>query len=98
MAQKVQTLIVKTAIGCDHCKSCGSCGTRIEEALYREKGIKRVDVDDKKMEIKVVYNSEKVTPQIIRTTIAANGFDADDVKALPEAVAKLDGCCRGEEE
>ncbi len=98
MAQKVQTATIKTTIACDHCKTCGSCGARIEEALYKQKGIKRVDIDDKQMEIKVVYNTEKTTLDQIRNTIANNGFNADDVKAPAEALAKLDGCCRGEAE
>lgn len=95
--QKVQTLKIKTKIACDHCKMCGSCGERIEKALYLQKGVKRVDVDDKNMEIVVVYNSDKITTDKIRETITDNGYDADDKKATPESYAKLDGCCKGEE-
>ncbi len=91
---KIQTIRIKTNINCDHCKQCGSCSGRIENALYKEKGIKRVDVDDKKMEIKVVYNTQKIDASKIKETIAANGFDADDKKALPEAIARLDDCCK----
>jgi mercuric ion binding protein len=95
--QKVQTVNIKTRIACDHCKMCGSCSARIEKALYSQKGVKRVDVDDKKMEIVVVYNSEKINADKIKEAIAHNGYDADDIKATPESYAKLDGCCRGEE-
>ncbi len=94
---KIKTVNIKTRINCDHCKQCGSCSDRLEKALYNEKGIKRVDVDDKKMEIKVVYLTQKITADKIRETIAANGFDADDKKAPAEAVARLDDCCRGAE-
>lgn len=94
---KIQTVDIKTKITCDHCMMCGSCGARIEKALYDKKGIKRVDVDDKAHIIKVVYNTEKITLKEIRNMIAANGYDADDVKAPAETVAKLDGCCKGEE-
>lgn len=94
---KIQTIRIKTKINCDHCKQCGSCGSRLENALYKEKGVKRVDVDDKKMEIKVVYNTQKTDAGKIKETIAANGFDADNIKASPEAIARLDDCCKGAE-
>jgi mercuric ion binding protein len=98
MAQnKIQTVKIKTRIACDHCKMCGSCGSRIEKALYNQKGVKRVDVDDKKMEIIVVYNTGKISKDKIRETITNNGFDADDKKATPESIAKLDDCCKGQE-
>lgn len=92
-----EILRVKTRISCDHCRMCESCGKRIENALYDQKGIKRVDVDDKKMEIVVVYHKAKTSPDRIRQAITAQGYDADELKAPPEAVAKLDGCCRGAE-
>jgi copper chaperone CopZ len=94
---KIKTVHIKTRISCDHCRQCNSCSGRLEKALYNEKGIKRVDVDDKKMEIKVVYHTQKITADKIRETIAANGFDADDKKAPAEAVALLDDCCKGAE-
>lgn len=94
---KVKTADIKTKINCDHCKICPSCSARLEKTLYDQKGVKRVDVDDQKKIIKVVYNTDKITLEAIRNTIAASGYDADDVKAPAEAFAKLDGCCRGEE-
>src|SRR5688572_24701680 len=63
---KVQTIKIKTRIACDHCKMCSSCGARIEKALYSHKGVKRVDVDDKKMETVVVYNTDKITTDKIK--------------------------------
>ena len=96
--QKIQTVKIKTRIACDHCNLCGSCGKRIENALYAQKGVKRVDVDDKNMEIVVVYNTEKTSPEALRTVISQNGYDADDLRATPESYAKLDGCCKGEAE
>jgi periplasmic mercuric ion binding protein len=93
---KIKTVDIQTSIACDHCKQCESCGARIEKALYKEKGIKRVDIDDKKMKIKVVYNTQKISLDKIRNTIANNGYNADDVKATPESMALLDGCCKGE--
>lgn len=94
---KIKTILIKTRINCDHCLQCNSCGSRLEKALYDVKGIKRVDVDDKKMLIKVAYHSDKVSPEIIRTTITESGYDADDKKAPDEAVARLDTCCLEQE-
>lgn len=91
---KVETVEIKTVVYCDHCKQCESCGGRLETAVYDLKGIKRVDVDDKTMIVKVVYNPKKISSDAIRTAIAKSGYDADDRKAEPEAVAKLDDCCR----
>ena len=36
----------------------------------------------------------KTNPADIRQAIAGTGYDADEVKAMPKAVAKLDECCR----
>lgn len=94
---KVKTAEIKTTINCDHCKVCPSCSARLEKAVYGQKGVKRVDVDDQKKIIKVVYNADKVSLDAIKNTIANAGYDADDVKAPSEAFAKLDGCCRGAE-
>jgi len=91
---KIASLSVKTTFYCDHCKQCGSCGERITEAVFTEKGIKRVDIDEKEMAINVVYNTRKTDADKIRKAIAASGFDADELKAEPTAVAALDACCK----
>ena len=91
---KVETVEIKTVVYCDHCKQCESCGGRLETVVYDLKGIKRVDVDDKTMTVKVVYNPKKISADAIRNAIAKSGYDADDVKAEPEAIAKLDDCCK----
>lgn len=93
---KVKTVVIKTTINCDHCKQCESCGSRLETALYDMKGVKRVDIDPTKMEIKVAYNAQKLDLIKIKQTIAETGYDADDVKAAPEAIAKLDNCCKSD--
>lgn len=97
LAQKekpVKTLAVKTTIYCDHCKICESCGGRILKELYNETGIKNTSVDPKANVISVTYDERKITPEQIRKKIAQMGFDADEVKADAEAVARLDDCCK----
>lgn len=92
--KRVQTAVIKTTIYCDHCKICESCGGRILKQLYNEDGIKNTEVDSKTNTIKVVYDTKKISLAQIRTKISQMGFDADEVKAVPEAVAKLDDCCK----
>ena len=91
---KSDTLIVQTKIYCDHCNECESCRPRIEQELRFTKGVKFSEVNAANQTITVIYNPAKTNPEAIRKAIANTGFDADDVKAGPEAVAKLDGCCK----
>lgn len=90
----VKTAVIKTMIYCDHCKICESCGGRILKELYNESGIKSTSVEPKANTISVIYDSRKISIEQIRQKISQMGFDADEVKADPKAVAKLDDCCR----
>jgi len=90
----VQTALIKTAIYCDHCKACESCGHRLEKTLLKEKGVQMITLDDKAMTIKVVYNSKKTDLNTIRTAISKLGYDADNIKADVAAYDSLDGCCK----
>jgi Copper chaperone len=94
-AQKtIEDCTIKVDFACDHCLKCESCGPRIEKAIYTEKGIKRVEIDEKKQTVRVVFNSTKTNEQAIKQAIANAGFDAGDIKANPEAYSKLDDCCK----
>ncbi len=90
---KAETIVIKTTIYCDHCKECGSCGGKIEKDLGFNKGIKLVKLDEKAMTITVTFNPKKTTSDEIRKAISKYGYDADDVKADPDAYSKLDECC-----
>ena len=93
--QKVtQTAIIKTAIYCDHCKVCESCGGKLQKDLLKEKGVQMITLDEKAMTIKVVYNSKKTDLNRIKTAISKLGYDADDIKADAIAYESLDGCCK----
>jgi hypothetical protein len=46
------------------------------------------------MTITITYNTTKTTPEQLKQAISKIGFDADDIKADPKAVAKFDGCCK----
>lgn len=91
---KTETLLIKTRIDCDHCKQCESCGTRIHDAIWDLKGIKRVKISPSENTITVKYNPAKTDPEQIRKAIAQAGFQADDQPADPEGYAQLDDCCK----
>ena len=40
------------------------------------------------------YNAKKTDLQTIKTAISKLGYDADELKADPEAYENLDGCCK----
>lgn len=92
--KKTDTLFVKTQIYCDHCLECGSCAGNINTSMAGLYGIKKVEIQPAQKRIIVIYNSTKTTPDKIREAISSAGFDADNVLAKPDAVAKLDGCCK----
>jgi len=94
-AQKtVQTATIKTAIYCDHCKACETCGDKFNRTLLKEKGVQMVVLDEKAMTIKVTFNSKKTSLDNIKQAISKLGYDADDIKAEPLAYAGLDDCCK----
>ncbi len=94
-AQKaVQKVIIKTAINCDHCKKCETCGDVLEKTLLKEKGIQMITLDEKAMTITVIYNTKKTDLSVIKDAISKLGYDADDVKADPAGYEKLDRCCK----
>lgn len=94
---KVATINIKASIYCDHCNRCESCGDRLKNAVYSEKGIKRVDIDEKTKTLTVAYNTKKTSAEQIRLAISKVGFDADSVKGDPVAYKKLDDCCQKQE-
>ncbi|HEX9979622.1 MAG TPA: cation transporter [Flavobacterium sp.] len=92
--KKTEKAVIKTAIYCDHCKECETCGKQFNAGLLKINGVKMVEVDETDMTITVYYNPQKTELQAIKTAIAKSGYDADELKADPDAYEKLDGCCK----
>lgn len=90
----METAVIKTRIYCDHCLQCESCSGKLEHQLFFSKGIKSIKLDDKAMTLTVTYKPDKITLDEIRQAISKLGYDADEVKADPDAYSKLDGCCK----
>ena len=91
---KKATVEIKTKIYCDHCLKCADCSGNINMALRKYPGVKKTEIKPGENKIVVVYNPKKTSPERLRKLISDAGFDADDVKANPDSVAKLDTCCR----
>ena len=91
---KNEKAVIQTTIDCDHCKVCETCGQNFQENLYKIKGLKMYELDEKAMTLTVFYNGKKTTLNEIKTAITKLGYDADEMKADPNAYEKLDGCCK----
>jgi len=88
--QKTQkeTIVIQTNGVCEQCK------TRFEENIPYLKGVTDVSYDLKSSRLTVTFNKSKTTADDIRKKVSNLGYDADQVKANPEARAKLPACCR----
>lgn len=73
---------------------CESCKKRIEDELKRVDGVQKAVVDFKRKTTKVTYITDRTNIENIKTTIANTGYDADDVKADPDAFNRLPKACR----
>lgn len=91
---KTEQATIKISINCEHCKMCETCGELFEAKLYKIKGLKKYVLNEEAKTLIVYYNPKKTNLQEIRTYISELGYDADDVKAAPDAYDKLDGCCK----
>jgi periplasmic mercuric ion binding protein len=73
---------------------CESCKQRVEDYMVREPGVSKVTADFKRKTVKVTFMTERTNIENLKTGIANLGYDADDVKANPEAQARLPKACR----
>lgn len=95
VAQKTtEKAVIKTHLYCDHCKKCETCGQKFSKEMLKLKGVRMYELDEKSMTFTIYYNSKKTDLQAIREGISKLGYDADEIKADPEAYESLDGCCK----
>lgn len=73
---------------------CESCKKRVEDDLKRIDGIQKYTVDFKRKTVKVTWLTDRTNIEYIKTAIANAGYDADDVKANPEAYNRLPKTCK----
>jgi copper chaperone CopZ len=87
---KFETVIIQTSA------QCGDCKTRIEDGLNYTKGVKFAELDLITKKVTVKYASKKISLQQVKEKINSIGYDADEMKANPEAILKLPACCQPE--
>lgn len=75
---------------------CGMCVETIQSALNKVEGVKNVNVVLPKQRIRVRFDPTKTNADAIRTAISQAGYDADAIKADPNAYQKLPACCQKE--
>lgn len=87
-SQKVQTKVIHTSA------ECGACKDRLEEVLNYTSGVKFAELDLETMDLTVKFKTAKISLDEIKVLITETGYDADELKANPEAVEKLPACCK----
>jgi mercuric ion binding protein len=73
---------------------CGMCKDRIEGELNFVKGIVFAELNVASKVLTVKYKSSKISADDIRTKVSEIGYNADDIKADPEAQRALPACCQ----
>lgn len=72
---------------------CESCEATITKAVKSVNGVKTVEMNLDKKEIKVTYASI-IDIDAIRLAIVNAGYDADSTKRNSDSYSKLDECCQ----
>ena len=86
--QTIDTVYIKTS------SLCGDCKERIESALNFQKGVKFSELNLDTKIATCVYKPSKVSLNELRLALVRVGYDADEMKADPEAVKLLPKCCQ----
>lgn len=73
---------------------CGDCKERIESTLNFKKGVKFTELNLETKIATCVYKPSKVSLSELRLALVSVGYDADEMKADPEAVKLLPKCCQ----
>jgi copper chaperone CopZ len=84
----LDTLYIKTSALCQDCKQ------RIESTLNYQKGVKYAVLDLDTKVATVIHKINKISPLALRQAISKSGYDADEIKADPNAVVLLPKCCQ----
>lgn len=74
--------------------NCGMCKKTIEGSIKKKEGVFSEQWDQKTKMLTVVYDPTKTTLTDIKNTVAASGYDTDEVKASDKAYNGLDACCQ----
>ncbi|MBR1769551.1 MAG: heavy-metal-associated domain-containing protein [Bacteroidales bacterium] len=73
---------------------CGMCKKKIESTAKGIAGVKTAVWDKETKDLKVTFDSKKTSEKKIQEAIAKIGYNAGNVKADKDAMAKLPACCK----
>ncbi|MCC6701288.1 MAG: heavy-metal-associated domain-containing protein [Fluviicola sp.] len=85
---KSMTVVIQTSAECDECK------TRLEGKLNFTKGVKFAELDVPSKKLTVKFSPKAISLEKIKQIVSDLGYQADEVKANPEAYEKLPSCCK----
>ncbi|MGZ3839322.1 MAG: heavy-metal-associated domain-containing protein [Flavisolibacter sp.] len=98
LASKAQTKPLQTAKISTPTLQCEMCKKRVEEYLKRYDGVTMVNANYRRKEVTVKYLTDRTNEEVLKAAIANAGYDANDVKANPEAYKALPKCCKKPED
>ena len=85
---KSMTVVIHTSAECDECK------TRLEGKLNFTKGVKFAELDVPSKKLTVKFSPKTISLEEIKQIVSDLGYQADELKANPEAYEKLPSCCK----
>jgi mercuric ion binding protein len=94
LAAGAQTKAIQTVKISTPTVQCGMCKTKIESYLKRFDGVMTVNVNYRSKETTVKYITDRTNEEVLKTAIANAGYDANEIKATPEAYKALPKCCK----
>lgn len=74
--------------------NCSMCKKRIEKPFKDMAGVTEASWDKTTKKFTITYDPAVLSERRIKETIAAQGYDTDEVKASDEVYNKLPKCCR----
>lgn len=77
---------------------CNTCSKNITMALKKVEGISSFEVDIDEKVVHVTFDKSKTGLAKIEQAISLAGYDANNLKADPEAYENLDDCCKKPED
>ena len=98
LAATAQTKAVQTVKISTPTVQCDMCKKRIESYLKRYDGVSTVNVNYKRKETTVKYITDRTNEEVLKAAIANAGYDANEIKANPEAYKALPKCCKKPED
>jgi periplasmic mercuric ion binding protein len=98
LAASAQTKAVQTVKISTPTVQCEMCKKKIEGYLKRYDGVATVNVNYKRKETTIKYITDRTNEEVLKAAIANAGYDANEIKANPEAYKALPKCCKKPED